>query len=51
MSKVVYKCPECGLHYEDKETAKKCEKWCSENKSCNLEITQYSVENKNRHKK
>jgi len=44
--KKVYQCPECGLHYRDDETAKKCKAWCNEHKSCNLEITQHSVETK-----
>lgn len=39
----VYICPECGLSYEDQELAKKCEAWCKEHNSCNLEITKYSV--------
>lgn len=42
----IYQCPECGLHYEDKEVAKLCEAFCKEHNACNLEITQYSVENK-----
>jgi hypothetical protein len=42
-----YKCPECGLHYRDKATAKQCEAWCKEYKSCNLEITKSAVENNN----
>ena len=41
-----YQCSECGLNYEDEEIAKKCEAWCSKTKSCNLEITQFAVENK-----
>ena len=42
----VYKCPECGLHYENKDQAKKCEEWCKEHHSCNLEIISDAVENK-----
>ena len=42
----VYRCPECGLHYEDKNQAKKCETWCTEHKSCNLEITSEAIKNK-----
>ena len=42
----IYKCPECGLTYSDEELAKKCEAWCREHKSCNLEIVQYSLEAK-----
>lgn len=42
----LYRCPECGLHYRDEQTAEKCRQWCKEYKSCNLEITQYAEENK-----
>lgn len=42
--KQLHQCPECKLHYSDKELASKCEKWCRENKSCNLEITKFSAE-------
>ena len=35
----LYECPECGLHYTDSEQAEKCEAWCKEHHSCNLEIT------------
>lgn len=38
-----YKCPECGLPYEEKEWAEKCEAWCKKHKSCNLEITKYAI--------
>ncbi|HEV2403049.1 MAG TPA: heavy metal translocating P-type ATPase [Candidatus Saccharimonadales bacterium] len=44
MNETVYQCPECGLHYADKETAIKCERWCKEHKNCNLEITELSIE-------
>jgi uncharacterized paraquat-inducible protein A len=39
----LYQCPECGLKYRDPEIAKKCEAWCREHKSCNLEIIKYAV--------
>jgi len=42
--KQIFQCPECGLHYGDEATAKECEAWCSEYKSCNLLITQASIE-------
>lgn len=42
----LHKCSECGLHYEDKTEAEKCEVWCKEYHSCNLEITSYAIENK-----
>ena len=34
----LYQCEECGFKYAKKETAEKCEAWCREHKSCNLEI-------------
>ena len=43
----LYKCTECGLHYRDKELAKKCAQWCGEHQSCNLEITSHAIENNN----
>lgn len=38
-----YRCPECGLHYADEKIAKRCEAWCKEHKSCNLDIIKYAV--------
>lgn len=46
VEKELHKCPECGLHYEDKAWTKKCEAWCEEHHSCNLEITSHAIENK-----
>jgi len=40
----LYQCQECGLHYNDAETVKKCAAWCSQYKSCNLDITKTSIE-------
>lgn len=37
-----YECPECHLKYKEKEWAEKCEAWCKEHKSCNLEIIQHA---------
>lgn len=39
----LFQCEECGLFYADKETAEKCEKWCRENQSCNLDIIKHAV--------
>jgi len=36
-------CLECGLKYEDKSWAEKCEEWCKKNKSCNLKITKHAI--------
>lgn len=41
---VLYKCEECGLSYREKGTAEKCQAWCGENNSCNLEIIKFAVE-------
>lgn len=38
-----YRCGACGLLYVDKETAERCEAWCTEHKSCNLDIIQHAV--------
>jgi len=37
-STALYQCEICGYQYEDKEWAEKCEAWCKEHHSCNLEI-------------
>lgn len=42
-AKELYQCPECGFWYKEKEWAEKCEVWCKEHKSCNLEITKYAI--------
>lgn len=41
----LYQCEECGLHYKDRATAERCEAWCREHRSCNLEITAHAEEN------
>lgn len=43
--KKLFKCPECGLNYKEKKWAERCEKWCKENHSCNLEITKHAIKN------
>lgn len=42
-TKELYQCDECGLKYADKETAEKCQAWCTEHKSCNLDIITNAV--------
>ena len=39
----LFRCPECGLEYMEKEWAEKCAAWCAKHKSCNLEIIKYAV--------
>lgn len=41
--KKLYQCEECGLFYQEKKLAKKCQKWCSKHQSCNLEIIKDAV--------
>lgn len=41
---VRFQCEECGLLYAEREMAEKCQAWCAEHKSCNLEITKYAIE-------
>ncbi len=37
-SQELYQCGECGLQYKEKGLAEKCEAWCREHHSCNIEI-------------
>lgn len=39
----LFQCEECKLLYEEKEWAEKCQAWCAEHKSCNLEITKQAI--------
>ncbi|WP_171970476.1 hypothetical protein [Cuniculiplasma divulgatum] len=39
-----FKCEICGLHYNDKIDAQKCQEWCSKHNSCDLEVTARSIE-------
>ncbi|MDA2922104.1 hypothetical protein MYX07_02425 [Patescibacteria group bacterium AH-259-L07] len=41
-----YKCPECGVLYKEKKWKDKCEAWCREHNSCNLEIIRHAVKTK-----
>ncbi len=45
--KKIYECPECHLKYKDKKWAEKCEVWCRENQSCNLDIIQHAEKSEN----
>ncbi len=38
-------CPECGLEYREPEWARKCAAWCTEHRSCHLEITKHAIKN------
>ncbi|MDO8513035.1 MAG: hypothetical protein Q7S37_00840 [bacterium] len=47
----LYECPECHLLYKEKEWMNKCEAWCKEHHSCNLEIIAHAIENEKENKK
>jgi len=41
--KKYFVCDECGLAYNSRLLAEKCEAWCTKRHSCNTEIAKYSV--------
>lgn len=43
----MYQCEECGFQYAEKEWAEKCEAWCKEHQSCNIEITAHAIPQSN----
>ncbi|MBI2128873.1 hypothetical protein HYU07_01405 [Candidatus Woesearchaeota archaeon] len=42
--KELFICEECNFAYKDKKWAEKCQKWCKEHHSCNIEITKHAVQ-------
>ena len=44
--KIVYQCEDCGFHYEDRDTAERCEAFCKEKGMCSTDITANSIERK-----
>jgi len=36
-------CEDCELVYESRDWAERCEAWCRENDTCNIEITRHSI--------
>jgi len=38
-----YTCKTCKMKYPTKELAERCNKWCKENNSCNLEIIKHAI--------
>lgn len=41
--KTLYICEACGFAYKQKEWAEKCQEWCQEHQSCNIEINAHAV--------
>lgn len=50
-NKELYQCEECGFQYAEKEWAEKCEAWCKERQSCNIEITAHAIPQEDESKK
>ena len=44
----LYECSICKLHFETKNLADRCEEWCKNNNSCNMEIAGQSIEARKR---
>ena len=42
-NKEYFKCKDCGLRYDRRIWAEKCEAWCKEHHSCNIEITSHAM--------
>ncbi len=39
-----YSCPICHFKYKDSQWAEKCEAWCKEHHTCNVEIIKHAVQ-------
>lgn len=43
-NQVLYQCEECEFFYLDKDWSEKCEAWCKEHHTCNIEITKHAIQ-------
>ena len=41
--KTAFKCLKCSFLYKDKKLAEKCENWCMNHNSCNIEIAKHAI--------
>ncbi len=41
--KTLHICEACGFAYERKEWPEKCQNWCQEHQTCNIEITAHAI--------
>ncbi len=39
----LHTCEICKLRYPTRELAEKCETWCREHKTCNIEVVKYAI--------
>jgi len=45
IKKTYYKCEKCGLIYKNKETAEKCQAWCTDNPgTCDPAVSKEAVQ-------
>jgi len=42
-NKPYFQCEICRFYYDKKKWAEKCQSWCDEHQSCNIEITKHAV--------
>jgi len=42
--KDIYQYDICKMHFKDKHWAEKCEAWCKNNNSCNLEVIKHAID-------
>jgi len=40
----LWMCQVCSFYYKTEKLAEKCERWCTENQSCNLDIIKHAVD-------
>jgi len=40
----VFICQKCGFNYKEKQWTERCENWCKEHHSCNIEITKHAID-------
>jgi hypothetical protein len=45
LDRTLYVCEVCGLNYEERMWAEKCEDFCARHHACSLEITSHAVKN------
>ncbi|HIG32907.1 MAG TPA: hypothetical protein EYQ09_05680 [Flavobacteriales bacterium] len=41
--KTTYKCTICEMSFEEKDRSDKCQDWCENHHSCNVEIISHSI--------
>jgi hypothetical protein len=43
MAEKIYRCKSCGLIYEEKEWAEKCEAFCRKHNACDMDIIKHAL--------